>query len=53
MSEQALLYEKDGAVARLVLNRPEDMNSLNLAMVSLFENYLPEIAADDGISRGQ
>ena len=49
MSEQALLYEKDGAVARLVLNRPEDMNSLNLAMVSLFENYLPEIAADDGI----
>lgn len=49
MSDEALLLEKEGAVARLVLNRPADMNSLNLAMVSLFEKYLPDIAADDSI----
>ena len=49
MSKEALLFEKEGAVARLVLNCPDDMNSLNLAMVSLFEKYLPDIAADDAI----
>ena len=49
MSDEPLLFEREGAVARLVLNRPEDMNSLNLAMVSLFERYLPEIAADDSV----
>ncbi len=49
MSEDVLIYEKRDAVAWLILNRPEDMNALNLDMIGLFEKYLPEIAADDSV----
>jgi enoyl-CoA hydratase/carnithine racemase len=43
VSEDVLIYEKRDAVAWLILNRPEDMNALNLDMIGLFEKYLPEI----------
>ena len=34
MSEAVLLFETLGPVARLTLNRPKAMNSLNLAMLA-------------------
>ena len=46
---EALLYEKRGNVAWLTMNRPEAMNSINLAIIERFESLLPEIAADDDI----
>ena len=49
MKEKALLFETRGPVAWLTLNRPEAMNSINLQMVDLFEEYLPKIALDDAI----
>jgi enoyl-CoA hydratase len=49
MSEVALQFETRGPVAWLTLNRPEAMNALNLEVVSLYEKYLPQIAADDNI----
>jgi enoyl-CoA hydratase len=49
MSEAPLLFETRGAVAWLTLNRPKAMNSISLAMIALYEEYLPKIAADDSI----
>lgn len=49
MNDAALLFETRGPVAWLTLNRPKAMNSLNLEMITLFEEYLPKIAADDSI----
>jgi enoyl-CoA hydratase/carnithine racemase len=49
MSNAALLYEVDGHVAWLTLNRPEAMNSINLEMVGIYEKILPEITKDDAI----
>jgi len=49
MSEASLLFETRGPVAWLTLNRPKAMNSINLEMIGLFEEYLPKIAADDSI----
>jgi enoyl-CoA hydratase/carnithine racemase len=49
MSEAALLFEKKGQTAWLTHNRPQAMNAFNLEMVSLYEEYLPQIAADDDI----
>ena len=49
MSDAALLYETRGPVAWLTLNRPKAMNSINLEMIGLYEEYLPKIAADDSI----
>lgn len=48
MSEELLYTEQDG-VAWLRLNRPKAMNSLSLAMVSRFEELLPQIAEDEEI----
>nr|WP_184465214.1 enoyl-CoA hydratase/isomerase family protein [Zhongshania antarctica] len=47
--ESALKYETRGPVAWLTMNRPQAMNSISLEMTSLYEKYLPEIAADDSI----
>ncbi|MDE2561061.1 MAG: enoyl-CoA hydratase/isomerase family protein [Sphingomonadales bacterium] len=47
MSEPALRVETHGPVARLVMNRPEAMNALNLAMFESFKAELPRLAADD------
>ncbi len=47
MSEAVLLFETLGPVARLTLNRPKAMNSLNLAMLAELEQRLAEIAAND------
>ncbi len=49
MNEDVLLYDVDGSVARLTLNRPKAMNSLNLAVLAgmLRDRRLTQIEADD------
>ena len=49
MTEDVLLFETLGPVARLTLNRPKAMNSLNLAIVTALEQRLTEIAANDAL----
>ena len=49
MNSDELTYTKEGRVAWLRMNRPEAMNSINLAMIAGFEQALPEIAADDQV----
>ena len=44
-----LLYQQRGSIAWLTLNRPDAMNSLNLAMIGCFEKLLPLIAANEDI----
>ena len=48
-TELALLYEKQGGVATLTLNRPAARNALTAAMVLDMERILIEIEADDEI----
>ncbi|WP_321922997.1 enoyl-CoA hydratase-related protein [Burkholderia sp. BCC1998] len=49
MTEDALLYEATGAVARLTLNRPKAMNAMNIALLTELDRRLAQIADDDGI----
>jgi enoyl-CoA hydratase/carnithine racemase len=49
MGDAALLFESRGAVAWLILNRPEAMNAIDLEMIELYEEYPPRIADDDSI----
>jgi len=49
MTNDVLLFEALGAVARLTLNRPQVMNSLNLAIMSELDRRLYEIAANDEV----
>jgi enoyl-CoA hydratase/carnithine racemase len=49
MSEEVLLVETIGSVARLTLNRPKAMNAMNLALLAELDRCLIEIAADDAI----
>lgn len=46
MNQDVLLFETLGPVARLTLNRPKAMNSLNLTMLTELEQRLTEIAAN-------
>jgi enoyl-CoA hydratase len=46
---ETLIYEKDGAVARIILNRPERANAQNSAMVWDVENSLKDAEADYSI----
>ena len=47
MTEEVLLFEAIGPVARLTLNRPRAMNAINLAMLAELDQRLAEIAAND------
>jgi enoyl-CoA hydratase len=49
MSDAPLVLEVKGPVAWLTLNRPKAMNAINLEMMSLYEKYLPQLAADDSV----
>lgn len=49
MSEETLLFEVAGAVARLTLNRPKAMNAMNMALLAELDRRLALIAADDAI----
>jgi enoyl-CoA hydratase/carnithine racemase len=49
MSDEVLLFETLGTVARLTINRPKAMNSLNLAILAEFDRRLNELAAIDAV----
>ena len=46
MNEEILLYEVTDSVARLTLNRPKAMNSINLAILAELDRRLTDIAVD-------
>lgn len=47
MTQDALIFEALGPVARLTLNRPQAMNSMNLAILTELDKRLNEIANND------
>ena len=47
--QDVLLLDTQGPVATLTLNRPQAMNSLNLAIVGQLQRQLAALAADDSI----
>lgn len=47
MTDDVLLFESLGPVARLTLNRPKAMNSMNLALLAALDARLTAIAAND------
>jgi enoyl-CoA hydratase/carnithine racemase len=49
MMSDVLLFEALGPVARLTLNRPKAMNSMNLAILGQLEQRLGEVANNDEI----
>lgn len=49
MSDEPLIVEKLGPIARLTMNRPKAMNALNMAMIEAFAAALPTLAADDEV----
>jgi len=49
MDYQDLLYEKDGAIATITLNRPEALNAISLPMLSSLSKALRDADADESI----
>ena len=43
---QSIIYQKEGAVAVIQINRPQKMNSLNIELRHEMEEVMREIAAD-------
>lgn len=51
MSHPLVLFERDGAIATLTLNRPDKRNAINLALWTELDNHLAAIeAAGDAIA---
>ena len=44
-----VLFEQEGAVGRLILNRPEKRNALSLAVMNAVTERLAQIAADPSV----
>jgi len=49
MDYQDLLYEKEGAIATITLNRPEALNAISLPMLSSLSKALRDADADEAI----
>jgi enoyl-CoA hydratase/carnithine racemase len=49
VNQEVLLYELNDSVACLTLNRPNAMNSLNLAMLAQLERRLTEVETDNDV----
>ena len=50
MEEQPLLYEQEGKVVKLMLNRPAKRNAMNHAIISGLHEAFDRIAADNSVS---
>src|ERR1700675_4318074 len=46
---QPVLYEKDGHIATITMNRPEEMNAINVEMIDAFVVHLIEATRDADI----
>src|SRR6185295_12830611 len=49
ITDEAVLYDVDGAVARLTLNRPEKRNALNDAVIAGIKQGLKNAAGDERV----
>ena len=49
MDYSTIIYEKDGNIAIVTLNRPKSMNSIGSALINDMNNVFDEIAEDDKI----
>ena len=49
MTESSILLQRDGAIARLTLNRPDRLNALTLAMLCELSEALTDIDHDEEI----
>ena len=49
MTDAPILLQRDGAIARIALNRPDRVNSLTLAMLGELSAALTEIDGDDTV----
>ena len=49
MPEGTVLYEKEGRIATLTLNRPETLNAINLTMPGDIRRAIDTANADDGV----
>ncbi|MDP6823472.1 MAG: enoyl-CoA hydratase-related protein [Dehalococcoidia bacterium] len=49
MSEQAILVEREGPVATLVLNRPDKMNAISLEMWGSLTDRVEELGDDESV----
>jgi enoyl-CoA hydratase len=48
-SESDVLFERDGRVARIILNAPDRLNALSVAMMKQISRKLAEWEEDDGV----
>ena len=49
MEEDPIIYETDGEIGRITLNRPDKLNALNMQLLMRFVGVLDEIEMDDNI----
>ena len=49
MSDAMILAQRDGAIARLTLNRPDRLNSFTLAMLGELSDALSDLDGDDSV----
>jgi 2-(1,2-epoxy-1,2-dihydrophenyl)acetyl-CoA isomerase len=49
MTESSILLQREGAIARLTLNRPDRLNALTLAMLGELSAALSELDGDDTV----
>ena len=49
MTESPILLQRDGAIARLTLNRPDRLNALTLAMLGELSAALSDLDGDETV----
>lgn len=49
MADDSILFAREGAIATLTLNRPDSLNSLDLAMMDALVGHATTLAADDSV----
>ena len=49
MTYENILYEKQGKIARIILNRPEKLNALSRDLLADVDAALKEAAGDDEV----